>query len=231
MKPAFHMGSYFGGKGAAGVVHRIINQIPKHRVFVSGFLGHCSVMRWKIPAELNIGFDLDPSVIAKWRDTAAAGVTIHQANFIECISSLEILNIERTFLYLDPPYLMQTRQSANKYLYELTDEQHVQLLTACKKLRCMVAISCYDSDLYRAELSTWRKIQFSSQTRGGKRLETLYMNYPEPSPDGLHDPRFLGENFRAREKGKRRIETIKSKIERLAPEEKARLSDWLKLQV
>lgn len=226
MKPTFPItGSYFGGKGAAGVVHRIINQIPYHQTFVSGFLGKCAIMKWKRPAARMIGFDLDAAVIAEWREAAGVEIKLFRADFIAFWP--EELLYQDTFLYLDPPYLLSTRTSGPQYKHELTEADHRVLLTKAKKLPCMVAISCYDSDLYRQELAGWRKIQFPSQTRKGTRLETLYMNYPEPTPNQLHDPRFLGSGFRAREKGKRRIETVKNKITRLTLEEKARLLEWL----
>ena len=36
--------SYFGGKGGPGVFQTIINEIPRHDLFVSAFAGHCSVL-------------------------------------------------------------------------------------------------------------------------------------------------------------------------------------------
>jgi hypothetical protein len=47
------------------------------------------------------------------------------------------------------------------------------------------------------------------------------MNYPKPEPLNLHDTRFVGSDFRAREKSKRRIKTLMGKIEQLTPNEKA----------
>lgn len=223
-------GAYFGGKSAGGVVHTIINQIPRHKVFVSGFLGRCAVMRWKLPAERNIGFDLDPVVIGKWTRALGDRLELHNEDFLEKIRYWlypEVMSKD-TFLYLDPPYLPETRSSSTRFAFELTIDQHRELLKTVKRMRCMIAISCYDSALYRTELEGWRKIQFPAQTRGGMRTETLYMNYPEPEPHELHDKAFLGRNYRAREKTKRRITTIQSKITRLQPDEKARLSDWLK---
>jgi len=228
MKPTFDIGTgtYFGGKGAAGVVHTIINQIPKHDVFVSGFLGRCAIMRWKRPASYNVGIDLDPAVIAEWREAGLKNIHLVNDSFLDWVVPLNAG--EKGFCYLDPPYLLETRTSSNRYQFELTHEQHLQLLDKACRIPYMVAISCYDSALYSRKLKGWRKIQFQSQTRGGTRTETLYMNYPEPSPNQLHDPRFLGANFRDRERGKRRINTIKGKIERLEPLEMARLSEWLK---
>lgn len=229
MTPTFDIGngSYFGGKNAAGVVHRIINQIPRHDVFVSGFLGRCAVTRYKLPAPAqNIGFDLDAAVIADWRDVP--GIDVYKNDFLTALRVLGDSWTPDTFLYLDPPYLLSTRTSGTKYRHEMTDAQHVELLDGIRRLGCMVALSCYDNPLYAEALADWRKIQFPAQTRRGTRIETLYMNYPAPAPDELHDRRYLGENFRAREKAKRRILTIQGKILRLNPEEKARLSDWLR---
>ncbi|MEI6410264.1 MAG: DNA adenine methylase [Bacteroidota bacterium] len=223
--------TYFGGKGAAGVVHRIINQMPKHQVFVSGFLGLCAVLRYKRPAARNIGFDLDPEVIEVWNkakfsnDIAPPELAILQASFLN-VDVPELLD-PHTFIYLDPPYLHETRTSNTRYRFELTDQEHRALLDKAKGLPCMVAISCYDSSLYRVALDGWRKIQFPAQSRGGLRTETLYMNYPEPAPDALHDARFVGDNFRQREKSKRRIETILRKIKNLSPTERAALIERL----
>lgn len=225
----FHIGngSYFGGKGASGVVHHIINQIRLHQTFVSGFLGRCAVMRWKLPAKRSIGFEIDPVVFNKWFRVFQHDIELYNADFLEVGLQLPELQSPDTFLYLDPPYLIDTRSSLHRYPFEMTEAQHLFLLQQIKTLPCMVAISCYDSELYNTELEGWRKITFPSQTRGGVRTETLYMNYPEPAPDSLHDKAFLGRNFRAREKTKRRITTIKNKIKRLEAQEMARLRDWL----
>lgn len=234
MTPTFPLppGTYFGGKNAGGVVHQIINQIPRHEYFVSGFLGRCAVMRYKKPADYNVGIDMDAAVIAEWREAVQQSeyyITLLHGSFFDWFAGPQYL--KGTFLYLDPPYLPSTRAMGTKYTHDLGTNEHIELLRKIKDLPCMIAVSCYDSLLYKEWLKGWRKIHFQSMTRGGLRTETLYMNYPEPEPHELHDTRFLGGNFRVREKGKRRIETIKGKIERLTPQEKARLSDWLRAQV
>ncbi|MBN8676689.1 MAG: DNA adenine methylase [Chitinophagales bacterium] len=217
---------YFGGKGAAGVVHRIINETPRHEVFVSGFLGHCAVMRHKRPAARNIGVEINPDVIQTWSRAeyapgwaASQKVEVLPASFLD-LEAPEFLK-PSTFVYLDPPYMHETRTSRHRYPFELTDNEHRALLEKIKGLPCMVALSCYDSGMYRAALEGWRKIKFPAQSRGGLRTETLYMNYPAPAPDALHDARYIGENFRQREKSKRRIETILRKVNRLSAEERA----------
>lgn len=233
MKPEITLpvSTYFGGKGAAGVVHRIINQIPRHEVFVSGFLGHCAVLRFKKPAARQIGIEVDPEVVGTWARARYAGWPASQQVAIAAGSFLDLdlpeLLMPSTFLYLDPPYLHETRSSRCRYRFELTAEEHGRLLDKVAALPCMVAVSCYDSARYRAALDGWRKIQFRAQSRGGPRTETLYMNYPAPAPDQLHDRRYQGDNFRQREKSKRRLDTILRKIQGLTHAERAALLDRL----
>jgi DNA adenine methylase len=57
-----------GGKDGAGVVQRLVNEIPPHDVFVSAFLGDCAVMRTIRPAVQSIGIDLDRENVGRWAD-------------------------------------------------------------------------------------------------------------------------------------------------------------------
>jgi len=60
-------GSYNGGKNGSGVYQALINLIPPHDVFVTGFAGYCGVLANKAPAATNIIIDLDNDVLDKWR--------------------------------------------------------------------------------------------------------------------------------------------------------------------
>jgi hypothetical protein len=76
----------------------------------------------------------------------------------------------------------------------------------------MVMISGYESDLYTTKLKNWYTYSYKSATHNGMATEWLWMNYP--SPTELHDYRYLGDNFRERErirkKTKRWINRLKS---------------------
>jgi hypothetical protein len=66
-----------------------------------------------------------------------------------------------------------------------------------------ILISGYWSDLYADALKDWNSTSFQAMTRAGKpATEWLWYNYPEPV--ALHDYGFLGENFRERERIKRK---------------------------
>lgn len=82
-----------------------------------------------------------------------------------------------TFIYIDPPYLQDTRKS---YLYnhEMTDEQHAELLQIVKESDCKIMISAYENELYDNVLADWKKEHKSTTAEcSRRRVETLYMNY------------------------------------------------------
>ena len=63
--------------------------------------------------------------------------------------------------------------------------------------------SGYWSELYAREWKDWCSISFQAMTRSGvAATEWLWMNYPEPFE--LDDYSYLGDNFRERERIKRK---------------------------
>jgi DNA adenine methylase len=196
--------SYPGGKSGAGVYQQIINQIPPHRVYICPFLGHDAILLHKKPASVSIGIDSDTAVVDWWRKSpnVPPGGIVSKGDAISFLSSYAWQGGE--FVYCDPPYLFDTRSSHGRiYPHEFGDiGQHTQLLTLLLSLPCPVAISGYMSSLYSDMLATWRSIHYQTRTRGGATVtEYLWMNYPEPLE--LHDYRYLGDNFRQRERLKR----------------------------
>jgi len=240
----YNDGTYFGGKGA--VFREIINRIPPHAGYVEPFVGKGAVLRAKLPANVNIGVDIDPAVIAGFPDIASniagpddAGQSCRVVELADtcdagpakislyCEDALEWLDGHRhaitpnTMIYLDPGYLMSTRkQQRDSYRYEFaTEKQHGALLDLIKPLDCMVMVSGYWSQLYSQELSGWNTHNFQAVTRGGTLAEEwLWYNYA--TPNELHDYRWVGEDFRQREKYKRRRQTVLGKLERMDPQER-----------
>jgi DNA adenine methylase len=204
------MASYPGGKNK--VYQTIINQMPPHRVYIEPFLGSGAILRYKRPAIASIVIDVDAAVIDSW-DVAPPGTTLICGDAINWLASTAIT--DDTLIYLDPPYMMSSRSSHRQiYRCELEDRQHVELLDVITRLTCMVMISGYYTTLYGSRLASWRHITFEAQTRSGKTAtEWLWMNYPEPLE--LHDYRYLGDDFREREKIKRRRERWKTRLQRM----------------
>lgn len=119
------------------------------------------------------------------------------------------------FVYCDPPYVWNARSSLERgYEHEYSLEDHQQLLGVIKSLPCRVMISGYWSELYEEELSDWRTISSQTMTRGGRpRTEYAWMNYDEPVE--LHDYRWLGENYRERERIKRKQQRWRERLKQM----------------
>jgi DNA adenine methylase len=83
----------------------------------------------------------------------------------------------QTLHYVDPPYLPETRDAGRDYAHELTGEQHEQLLEALLRLRGVVVLSGYASDLYDDVLAGWHRIQRKALADGAReRTEVLWIN-------------------------------------------------------
>ncbi len=218
---------YPGGKNSDGVYHAIINQLPPHNTYVEPFLGSGAILRLKKPAPVaSIAIDADAAAVKRWKPNPykIPNLRVLQTDaldWLECEGPrLEAL----TLVYLDPPYLLETRFSKGRiYKYELTDDDHRRLLSIITKLHCMVAISGYWSVMYDDALHDWRAITYQAGTRGGVRTEYLWTNYPEPL--ALHDYRYLGKNFRERELLTRKKKRLRAKLRKMKPLERYALLD------
>jgi hypothetical protein len=103
------------------------------------------------------------------------------------------------------------RQQRQIYRYELSVRDHNRLLDIIKSLNCMVMLSGYWSEMYSDALQGWRTDTFTTRTRGGSLAEEwIWMNFPEPLE--LHDYRYLGEDFRERERIKRKVARWKNRL-------------------
>ena len=226
------LNGYFGGKGSSGTYQTIINHIPLHDIYIEPFLGAGSIMRWKRPAPfLNWGMDMDQQVIDCWNNAEVpSNFKISAGNALLLLRSISENNYDLIsylglpgndiFIYLDPPYLMESRKDRYKqYKHEMTRQQHIELLELITKMPLtMVAISCYKNSLYQEYLSSWNCITFESQTRHGKAVEYLFMNYDTPRE--LHDYSFLGSNFRERERIKKTVQRHISRMKRMPEHER-----------
>ena len=85
-----------------------------------------------------------------------------------------------SFQYLDPPYIPESRVSHGDFRYEMTKEEHKELLELVLSCESKFAISSYDNSLYNEMLKDW--FRFEDKLKGlagprGKRQEILYTNY------------------------------------------------------
>ena len=212
--------SYPGSKAGAGVWQRIVGAMPVHRVYVEPFLGRGAVLRRKRAADWSIGIDLDPAVVDAWQREPRPGPLVVCGDGIQTVERWGELLGDDALVYLDPPYLLETRSSKRRiYRCEMRGpREHQRLLRAAARARCRVMISGYRSALYDELLAGWRRIEFNAMSRGGMRRECLWLNFPAGLP--LHDTSVAGDTFRERERMKRKRDRWKRRLAAMGPAER-----------
>ncbi len=95
---------------------------------------------------------------------------------------------EDVVVYLDPPYVLDTRSNSEGiYAYEMSNEEHEELVDICLKLKSKVILSGYLNEIYRRleengwirldrEVSLTSIVVFKGKERP-KRIESLWLNY------------------------------------------------------
>ena len=208
-----------GGKNGAGVYQRIINHMPPHETYIEPFLGSGAILRNKRPAARNIAIDRSQGAIDLCisRHPQPNDVTFYTENTLEVLSDLgsyfhqkHFVDDPQTLIYLDPPYLPETRKGGDLYDFEMTAGDHHKLLELVYSRPCMAMISGYRSTMYDEFLATWHRIDYRTMTRRGMVDEALWMNFKPPKE--LHDYTFLGSDYRERERIKRKKQRWQNRI-------------------
>lgn len=234
VRPAFTVGrGYPGAKNGSGVWQTIINNIPPHDTFVEAFAGSAAVTRHKRPAKSSIVIESDAAVCALLRlaflpenarlveqfgladigerESIVGDVRVIQGDAVRWLEKNRGSFNRRTVIYCDPPYLDAVLAVPGRRYYRDghsfgAEWLHGELLAVLTRLRAQ-EIPCLISgrrhELYDNMLAGWRRVDYGTSTRGGAVVESLWCSFPEP--DALHDWRWLGRNFRERERIKRKL--------------------------
>lgn len=238
--------SYFGGKGAEGIWQWHINNTPPHRVRIVPFAGHCFLSRKMAGCEQIVLCDLDAEVIDWWRSSGqlppnavlhhGCGLELIRSTLSPGLSSLPagspetslVANIvrngdgisrESVFVYVDSPYHPDTRTSRHRYPFDMGAEQHSRMIEFLSQLDVPVMVCGYAHPEYNATFGDWIRKTQNAMTRGGPRTEVIWMNYQTTA---LHDYRWLGSNFRERDKLTRRERRMIAKLAGLPHMERQR---------
>lgn len=242
----FNIHNYPGSKGGNGTFQNIINHIPPHDTYLEPFFGSGAIFFNKKLSMLSLVGDTNQDVIKQhifsdafnefydWSNGNPNSFSfMKNSNIVTLLSQDYKETIEMStdspnrFIYLDPPYLKSTRKSeANIYTHEWTESDHIDFLDYVNKINCPVMISCYDNFIYELYLDGWNKFTFTSMTRNGPALETIYMNYPKPTE--LHDYRYVGKNMTDRQRIQRKVNRHIKKLYNLPALERNKLLNEIK---
>jgi DNA adenine methylase len=87
-------------------------------------------------------------------------VQIENKSFEEIIKQYDR---PKTFFYLDPPYVADTRKSPKVYAHEMTNEDHQMLVEVLMKIKGKAMLSGYANEIYEPlEKAGWEKFTFKA---------------------------------------------------------------------
>jgi DNA adenine methylase len=102
---------------------------------------------------------------------------------IENAPALEVIrryDSAETLFYCDPPYVHESRGDKNAYAFEMTNQDHIQMVELLKSIEGKVALSGYHNSIYDELLSSWYCTEGPSQMVHSvkqERTEVLWTNY------------------------------------------------------
>lgn len=104
----------------------------------------------------------------KWWRRVDALRTIHerfkyvQVDNRDALVCMEYWDSPNTAFYLDPPYVLNTRQNTKYYTFEMSDEEHQKMVACILSLRGAVVLSGYEHPLYEPLTSAgWTTTEYS----------------------------------------------------------------------
>ena len=108
---------------------------------------------------------------------------IHNRLYSVIIEHKDIMDLldkydkETTFMYLDPPYVKETRLSNQTYEVEMSNEEHIKMCERLLSFKGKILLSEYDNELYRILDSKFNKLSFKSPNANSSATEILWKNY------------------------------------------------------
>lgn len=108
-------------------------------------------------------------------------VDVFSCNALDLLE--EYLDEKGCLIYLDPPYLFETRTAKSVYDCEMENKDHEKLSELLKVAKCKILLSCYDCNLYRKCYKNWNWLCKNMPNNSGqnktknRRIEILIKNY------------------------------------------------------
>jgi len=117
----------------------------------------------------------------------------------DALNVIKRYNTDKTFYYVDPPYVPSARKDPNLYQHEVDEEYHERLVDLLLQVKGKVMLSGYPNPIYeRLERAGWVRVDREtasyavvrsratgvrgegSAMRKARRVEAIWMNYNPP---------------------------------------------------
>ena len=137
-----------------------------------------------------------PAYVLQWQNTldalayVAARLRSVQLESYPWQRILELYADANTLVYCDPPYVTETRARDKReiYMFEMTDQEHIDLATALHKWPGLAAVSGYRCKLYDDIYKDWHRFDMpvlsaaavngtDNTSESRERIESLWTNY------------------------------------------------------
>lgn len=120
-----------------------------------------------------------PGYLAGYLDRMPAAARRLRHVALECRPALDVIASygasPTVLLYVDPPYLGETRGSTSAYRHEMrAEEQHRELAEALRACRAAVVLSGYDSALYTDLYEGWDRMEISAYSGQGNQSTAVH---------------------------------------------------------
>lgn len=154
------------------------------RLVVRSFMGHGSNSHNRPTGFRRHSRQSGTSPCHDWRNYPPALLEIVerlQGVVIENIDASTLIqqqDSEETLFYLDPPYVLSTRDKGTDYNFEMNDQDHFELANLVNSLKGMVVLSGYPCDLYDKVLyKDWYRSERIAMADGAReRTEVIWLN-------------------------------------------------------
>jgi len=210
------LNNYVGSKGGDGVFQRILNKIPDVEHMVFPFIGSGQIFIRIDHSRVNTIEinDCAGEVVDAWGNhDLPRNVLLSEEDFRSFI--LRDATPTKIFIYLDPPYLLSTRNNVKYYKHELTDQDHEELIQQIIDTKAMVLLSHPRCPMYERLLAHGFRIEeFTYRTRGATKQDAIWFNY-NPEEFTLNTYKYHGKDFTDRQRIKRQSINIYEKLNRL----------------
>jgi len=123
------------------------------------------------------GIDMLPDIVKRLK--------LIQIENDDALNIIDRYDSKETLFYLDPTYLEETRKTKNTYKYEMTQDQHIELLDKIRSCQGKFILSGYNNHLYNSKLNNWTRYEgkprqspaSNSKDNYTKRQESIWVNF------------------------------------------------------